>query len=115
MLEIGSLVDNKYKILHEIGKGGMSHVYLAIDESSNKEWAIKEIKKKATTKDGEVWHKPMTETALMKTLRHEHLPEIADVLENNDAYHALKFCGGLIFTGPTGTNVNDVTVGLIGE
>ena len=84
MLEIGSLVDNKYKILHEIGKGGMSHVYLAINESSNKEWAIKEIKKKATTKDGEVWHKPMTETALMKTLRHEHLPEIADVLENDE-------------------------------
>ena len=35
-------------------------------------------------------------------------------LQNNDAYHALGAIGNLIFTGPTGTNVNDVTVGLIG-
>ncbi len=38
---------------------------------------------------------------------------IYDVLRNNDAYHALQRTGGLIFTGPTGTNVNDVTVLLI--
>ena len=34
-------------------------------------------------------------------------------LENNDSYHALQKCDGLIFTGPTGTNVNDLTVLLI--
>lgn len=38
---------------------------------------------------------------------------IDQVLLNNDAYHALQCTGGLIFTGPTGTNVNDVTVGLV--
>lgn len=38
---------------------------------------------------------------------------IADVLRHNDAYHALEKTGGLIFTGPTGTNVNDVAVALI--
>jgi glycerate 2-kinase len=38
---------------------------------------------------------------------------IFDVLENNDAYHALKECDGLIVTGPTGTNVNDLSVLLI--
>ena len=36
-------------------------------------------------------------------------------LENNDAYHALKAVDGLIMTGPTGTNVNDVSVLLIEE
>ncbi|MEA4998524.1 MAG: glycerate kinase [Candidatus Limiplasma sp.] len=35
------------------------------------------------------------------------------VLQENDAYHALAACGGLIMTGPTGTNVNDVSVLLI--
>ena len=35
------------------------------------------------------------------------------VLANNDAYNALKKIGGLVFTGPTGTNVNDVAVALI--
>lgn len=38
---------------------------------------------------------------------------IASVLQRNDAYHALDVCGGLIKTGPTGTNVNDVAVVLI--
>lgn len=37
----------------------------------------------------------------------------ADALGNNDAYHALEAVGGLIKTGPTGTNVNDVTVALL--
>ena len=36
-----------------------------------------------------------------------------EMLNNNDAYHALQPVGGLIMTGPTGTNVNDLTVVLI--
>lgn len=40
--------------------------------------------------------------------------EIFDVLRENDAYHALQAVDGLIITGPTGTNVNDVAVALIG-
>ena len=39
--------------------------------------------------------------------------DIAAYLANNDAYHALDAVGNLIITGPTGTNVNDVTIGLI--
>ena len=38
---------------------------------------------------------------------------IPEVLENNDAYTALSQCDGLIITGPTGTNVNDLSVVLI--
>ena len=40
--------------------------------------------------------------------------EPAAVLVQNDAYPALAAVEGLIFTGPTGTNVNDVAVALIG-
>lgn len=40
--------------------------------------------------------------------------EIYQVLQDNDAYHALQKSGGLIITGPTGTNVNDVAVALLG-
>ena len=36
------------------------------------------------------------------------------VLRNNDAYTALGKADGLIFTGPTGTNVNDLSCLLIG-
>ena len=37
---------------------------------------------------------------------------VPHVLADNDAYHALQAVGGLIMTGPTGTNVNDVAVVL---
>ena len=39
--------------------------------------------------------------------------EIYRVLQDNDAYHALQKVGGLVMTGPTGTNVNDVAVALL--
>ena len=38
---------------------------------------------------------------------------VYDILRENDAYHALRAIGGLIITGPTGTNVNDVAVALV--
>ena len=39
--------------------------------------------------------------------------DVFEVLQDNDAYHALQKTDGLIFTGATGTNVNDVAVLLI--
>ncbi len=38
---------------------------------------------------------------------------VEEILKNNDAYHALGVTQGLMFTGPTGTNVNDISVVLI--
>ena len=48
----------------------------------------------------------------MERLREKGL-DVFSVLRNNDAYTALEAAGGLIVTGPTGTNVNDVTVALL--
>ena len=39
--------------------------------------------------------------------------DIFQVLRDNNAYHALQKANGLLFTGPTGTNVNDVAVALL--
>lgn len=41
--------------------------------------------------------------------------QVYEVLQQNDAYHGLQAIGGLIMTGPTGTNVNDVAVALLRE
>ena len=38
---------------------------------------------------------------------------IPAILDENDAYEGLKACDGLLITGPTGTNVNDVSLVLI--
>lgn len=47
-----------------------------------------------------------------RNLRRKGL-SISRILANNDSYHGLMECDGLIFTGATGTNVNDLTVLLI--
>lgn len=39
--------------------------------------------------------------------------DVFSALQNNDAYHALQAVEGLLITGPTGTNVNDVAVALL--
>ena len=86
MLEIGSIVDGKYKILNQIGKGGMSVVYLAINEAANKPWAIKEVRKDGT-KDFEVVRQGLiVETDMLKRLNHPNLPSIVDVIDRDDTF-----------------------------
>ena len=50
----------------------------------------------------------------MEKLRARGLDVFA-VLADNDAYHALGAVDGLVMTGPTGTNVNDVAVALLAK
>lgn len=83
MTEIGTIIDGKYKILNEIGRGGMSVVYLAMDERLNKQWAIKEIRKKGNGKNDEiVVNSLLAEAHLMKRLDHPALPRIVDIIDN---------------------------------
>lgn len=86
MLEIGSVIDGKYKILNKIGQGGMSIVYLAINEAANKPWAIKEVRKDGT-KDFEVVKQGLiVETDMLKRLNHPNLPSIIDVIDREDTF-----------------------------
>ena len=41
--------------------------------------------------------------------------DIERALADNDSYTALEAVGGLVVTGPTGTNVNDLTLVLCGQ
>ena len=80
MLEIGSLVDGKYKILSEIGHGGMSVVYMAINEKANKTWAVKEVRKDGKMDFNTVRQGLMAEIETLKKLKHPNLPSIVDVI-----------------------------------
>ncbi|MBO5985404.1 MAG: serine/threonine protein kinase [Lachnospiraceae bacterium] len=86
MLQIGSLVDGKYKILNEIGHGGMSVVYMAINEKANKTWAVKEVRKNGVLDYEAVRQGLIVETNMLKRLKHKNLPSIIDVIENEDAF-----------------------------
>ena len=84
MLEIGTVVDGKYKILNKIGQGGMSIVYLAMNEKANKQWAIKEVRKDGV-KDFELVRQGLiVETDMLKRLSHPNLPSIIDVIEDEE-------------------------------
>ena len=86
MLEIGSLVDGKYKVLNKVGQGGMSVVYLAMNEKANKQWAIKEVRKDGI-KDFEVVRQGLVaETDILKKLSHPNLPSIIDVIDTDDSF-----------------------------
>ena len=84
MTEIGTVIEGKYQILKEIGRGGMSVVYLAMDTHLNKQWAVKEIRKKGEGKNDEIIvNSLLAEANLMKRLDHPALPRIVDIIDNS--------------------------------
>ena len=86
MLEMGSLVDGKYKILNKIGQGGMSVVYLAMNERANKQWAIKEVRKDGVQNFEVVKQGLIAETEMLKKLSHPNLPSIIDVIDGDGTF-----------------------------
>lgn len=86
MLENGTIVDGKYKILDKIGQGGMSVVYLAMNEKVNKQWAIKEVRKDVTDNFEVVRQGLITETNLLKKLKHPNLPSIIDIIDTDETF-----------------------------
>lgn len=82
---IGYVLDGKYEILSEIGRGGMSIVYLARDRRLNKLWAIKEFQQTGEQlKDSVFRESLLIEANLMKSLDHAALPRIVDIIEADD-------------------------------
>lgn len=84
MARIGSKIANKYEIVHLIGEGGMSRVYLAMDTKLNKQWAIKEIKSVSDPAKQELMRKSLvTETNVIKRLDHPAFPRIVGLEEQD--------------------------------
>lgn len=86
MLKVGDLVDGKYKILNKVGQGGMSVVYLAMNERANKQWAIKEVRKDGVSDFEVVKQNLVAETDILKKLNHRHLPSIIDVIDMDESF-----------------------------
>lgn len=86
MLEIGSIVDGKYKILNVVGRGGMSVVYLAMNEKANKQWAIKEVRKDGVANFEVIKQGLIVETDMLKKFNHPLLPSIVDVIDSEGKF-----------------------------
>lgn len=86
----GNIVGGKYEILKEIGRGGMSVVYLAMDRNLNKQWAIKKVRRDNSIPDNEIVIQSfLKEANLMKRLDHPALPRIVDIIDQGDMIYVV--------------------------
>lgn len=85
---IGIVLGNKYRIIKQIGQGGYSQVYLAVDYALGKRWAVKELSRE------DAWQQQ--ETAVLKVLEHPMLPRIVDRLEEQGSvYIVMDYLEGI--------------------
>ncbi len=91
MAAIGQIIDDKYEILKLIGQGGMSRVYLAMDRRLNKQWAVKEIEKRARDRNNEiVVQSAIAEANLIKQLDHPAIVRIVDIIDNGTVIYIIE-------------------------
>ena len=91
MATVGQIIDGKYEVLTIIGKGGMSQVFLARDRRLNKQWAVKEIQKRATDRNNEVVvQSAIAEANMIKQLDHPSIVRIVDIIETDDVIYIIE-------------------------
>jgi serine/threonine-protein kinase len=78
-------VDGKYKILNEISRGGMSTVYMGVNERVNKLWAIKVARRNGFHDNNMAITSLAADKKTLMGLRHPNLPSIVDVYENESS------------------------------
>lgn len=82
-MELGEIIDDRYKILEMIGMGGVSKVYLGMDIKLNMTVAIKEIIKNFTEK---IPKAILEEVNFLKVINHPSIPKIFDLLDLESSY-----------------------------
>ena len=91
MAQIGQIIEDKYEIPTLIGQGGMSKVYLARDRHLNKQWAVKEIQKRARDKNNEiVVQSAIAEANMIKQLDYHSIVRIVDIIEYTDVIYIVE-------------------------
>ncbi|MDR2357700.1 MAG: serine/threonine protein kinase [Oscillospiraceae bacterium] len=86
MLETGALIGGKYRVLEEIGRGGMSVVYAAVGVASGGLWAVKEVRKDGARDLAVTRRSLRVEMELLRKLSHPSIPGIADIIERQSSF-----------------------------
>lgn len=95
MTKEGTILDGKYEIWKEVGRGGMSIVYLARDNRLNKQWAVKEIKNDGSKSTTTLLKGLEREANILKNVDHPVLPRIVDIInQEGTIYVVMDFIEG---------------------
>lgn len=95
MTKEGTVLDGKYEIWKEVGRGGMSIVYLARDNRLNKQWAVKEIRNDGSKATDTLLKGLEREANILKNVDHPVLPRIVDIIDQKGTiYVVMDFIEG---------------------
>ena len=81
----GLILKERYELITELGKGGMSTVYLAKDKMLGSYWAVKKVANDGG-KDLQAFKK---EVELLSSLNHADIPRIVDRIELAGEYYVI--------------------------
>lgn len=94
MIAPGTMLQNRYRVAEQIGKGGMGEVYIATDERFQSMVAIK----RTFYEDLEMTKAFEREARLLNRLRHDALPKVSDHFsENGGQFLVMEFIEGSDF------------------
>jgi serine/threonine protein kinase len=91
MIEIGTILQNRYRIEKQIGQGGMGKVYVASDQRFNSTVAIKET----VFEDKNLRRAFEREARLLNSLKHLALPRVSDhFIEGDGQFLVMEYIAG---------------------
>jgi serine/threonine protein kinase len=91
LLSPGAILQSRYRIVRQLGRGGMGAVYEAIDLRLGHTVALKQT----LTQSSEVWKQFEREACLMAQLNHPALPRVSDYfIESNRAFFVMQYVEG---------------------
>lgn len=91
MIEVGTILQSRYRIEKQIGQGGMGQVYVATDERFKSTVAIKET----VFQDPTLRKAFEREARLLNSLKHIALPRVSDhFTENNGQFLVMEYIAG---------------------
>ena len=93
MLEIGSIFENRYKLLFPLGHGGFASVFLAEDLQSSDKVVVK-IPDISQLGDPAIYERFRREMAIGKLLDHPDLPATLAISDGSPPYLVLKYAEG---------------------
>jgi len=92
MLAANTILQNRYRVVRELGHGGMGTVYEALDQRVN---CIVALKETLVTRDDEARTAFEREAALLANLRHQALPKVMDYFSENEGdFLVMEFIPG---------------------